>query len=1206
MKLPKVKLPKYDTVVRFLEKRFPEILLVLLLLLICILSLQPGKYLLSNDNYSPELNPTLSVSRYLQSPAWRGYRVLGFASESEQADVFRSGIYSIFDSFLPSWLIGQLFYFFCMAVGSMSVASLTRAFILESKLKRYANWGYLLSGVIYFSTLWTMWLFYQNMAPYIVNFGFLPLVLLGIYRYSKERNWKTLLLLFVFSILFTATSVIATLFVIDTVLIFSFTVFVNFISKDKKRKQVKNIFITLGVFLLTQLFWILPFVHYTLSTSSDIIDSYTNRSITANVIDLETDFQTVINSARLYNRTLFDMDGDRYLFPMAELFQTYDFYKVIGLIPAFLSLIALVFGVFKRNYKLLFWGILGIGSLFLIKVLNPPLGGVFAWLQENISLFRQVLRWPFSKLGQIYLICITVLSTFGGIYLIKFFASFISKKFPKRLYIITSFVLLCILQLIYAEYMFRGDVFADRAMVNIPNAYFELGEYLKKNDNQGRIYYAPPSNNNYFREYEWGFWGSQFISYILPNPVMDMSLAVGSRAGEDALLEISNVVRSESKDEFLILMNRYDVSYVLFDSSVKEKGYAFDLDKEKVKTLFSDYELIWSSGELFLYKVPILSERVYTESLSLIPSMNVFVKDTPKYPTLSPVNMILQNLRIENGDIVGEFEYKGYSTYMYSNLTKEALPNVPSKLSYGNGNLNITPSYPFVEGDSSVKPFRKYLGDFNYFAIGNTVLTKSSLSTGVTIENTFGEQPPVYGISNSDFKTINMIPLLIQTKGSDCSGGEVLESTFVTPQEVSSGFSIKGTTESPCVYTGIPIDTGVKNILRVKLNWEGDRGNYAGYCIYSESKKKCLNTEKFVLTDSLFGNVDLLLDTVISQGERISLILYASNITKDTPSEITYRNVSIEYAPLVAPLALTSSSDIWKPTDMFLEDENLYTVHIPIVTGNTGYVYNGRDSQYTSWQPNRADHESSVFEVSIKDGLYQRVASDYINQTANLFDTQPISKYLVYWKGENISNIPSSLCLIYDKEEKCWFSDMLKDFGESSYLNILNSANKEKLLNVIYGSSSYKLTTENVLKEFVFMKYPQSWNNLMYIQQKQEKYSAYEMSNVFKSSQSTYYKVKSEEIPKNEENILVSIPQAKDSGWLAVKRNGILLTALDKDTKVSINGWKQAWDVSNERFDSISVIYWPNLLSYFGYTVILLMGTYLTIKFIGERRNGKK
>ncbi len=83
---------------------------------------------------------------------------------------------------------------------------------------------------------------------------------------------------------------------------------------------------------------------------------------------------------------------------------------------------------------------------------------------------------------------------------------------------------------------------------------------------------------------------------------------------------------------------------------------------------------------------------------------------------------------------------------------------------------------------------------------------------------------------------------------------------------------------------------------------------------------------------------------------------------------------------------------------------------------------------------------------------------------------------------------------------------MLRDSGTSSYLNVINGANNTKLLNVIYGSSSYKLITENVLNEFVFMEYPTSWSNLMYIQQKQEKYSEYEMRNVFKSSQSTLQK----------------------------------------------------------------------------------------------------
>ncbi len=87
---------------------------------------------------------------------------------------------------------------------------------------------------------------------------------------------------------------------------------------------------------------------------------------------------------------------------------------------------------------------------------------------------------------------------------------------------------------------------------------------------------------------------------------------------------------------------------------------------------------------------------------------------------------------------------------------------------------------------------------------------------------------------------------------------------------------------------------------------------------------------------------------------------------------------------------------------------------------------------------------------------------------------------------------------------------------------------------------------------------------------------------------------------KDNENVLVSIPQAHDSGWVAFARNGSSIRMLGKDTRVSISGWKQGWDISNINFDSISVIYWPNLLSYFGYAVILLLGVYLFVNFLSK------
>jgi hypothetical protein len=1206
MKRKKKKALSFEDIKIFLTKSYPQILLILVLLLVCVLSISKGKYLLSNDNYSPELNPSLSISRYIQSPAWRGYRVLGFVSESEQADVFRSATFLLFNTFVPSWLLGQLFYLSCMSIGSLSIAFFTKGILKDSKLKRYSNWGFLVSGIIYFTTLWTMWLFYQSMAPYIANFAFLPLVLLFVYKYCRKSNMRNLLYLFLSLIFFTSTSVIATLFVVDFLLFVVFTIFVNLTVRKSRKRKKDDILKTLGLILVSQLFWILPFIHYTFTTSSDIVDSYTNRTITSSVIDLETEMQTLINSARFYNRTLYEQNEGKYIFPMTEFYDTYDFYKVLGLFPVIFSILGIVFGLFKKNYKILFWIVLGLGSLFLIKVLNPPFAILFEMMQKYIPLFRQVFRWPISKVGQTYLISLTILSTFGIVYLVDYFVFFISKRSFKRFFKLTIFVSLCIFPLIYSEYMFRGEIFSERSLVDLPEQYNELSQYLVENDSTSRIYYMPLSNNNYFREYEWGFWGSQFISYIIPNPVMDMSLTIGSKVGEKALLKIQNVVRSGNDEEFLSLLYEYDVKYILFDRSIKTEGYSFDINLEKTESILSNYEIIWASDFLSLLRVPTAQERMYSESLSPILGQNTFVKDLPRYPTLSPLDMDINNLKIVNNELVGEFLYRGFSTYMGSNLTKEVLSNLPSKIEYGNGNVMIYPSYPYVYGDRSVRPFLSYSGSYDYYVAGKNVFPKSTLVEGITIENEFKSKPMVYGIAQEDFKEINMIPLLLKGEGSDCSGEKVVENTFVTPLQKSSGFRIKGTTESPCVYTNIPIDTTERNIVKVNINWETEENSIPGYCIFSEKKQKCLNREEFFTSDNLYGEVEILLDTVIEKGEKISLILYTTNLSKDLPSESLFRSVTVFHTPVKRELEKTSSSNIWIPNDIFLDDREVYQIRIPIVIGEKGYLYNGMKEKDAVWQPNRSDSQTRVFEVKGNEGMYHMVEDDYINQIASLFVTEPLSKYLLYWRGTNISNVPSSLCLIYDKEEKCWYQDMLLSDYTSSYMNLINSDSEPKLMSVIYGSTSHTLTTQNILKEFVFMQIPSSWKSLSYKQQTNNKYVEYEMKSIYNNANSTYYRIKKRDISQENEYVLITIPQAKSSGWVAISRRGILFTVLGKDTRVSINDWKQGWDVSNTRFDSIVVIYWPNILSYLGYILILSCFGYLIVKLVKEKRNGKK
>src|SRR3989344_2640248 len=95
-------------IVHIVYSNWDKFLLSIILFFIILVNFRWGQTVLGNDNYSPELNPVLSLLRSLISPAWRAYRALGIPSDSEQADVFCSFFMSPFNLFLPGWFISQL------------------------------------------------------------------------------------------------------------------------------------------------------------------------------------------------------------------------------------------------------------------------------------------------------------------------------------------------------------------------------------------------------------------------------------------------------------------------------------------------------------------------------------------------------------------------------------------------------------------------------------------------------------------------------------------------------------------------------------------------------------------------------------------------------------------------------------------------------------------------------------------------------------------------------------------------------------------------------------------------------------------------------------------------------------------------------------------------------------------------------------------
>jgi len=1197
----KLKGLKSKNILNALKKNISFILLVLILIIVTVVSIKPGKYILSNDNYSPELNPPLSVSRYLQSPAWRGYRVLGFASDSEQADIFRSIGFSVLDLFLPSWSLSQIFSFFCLFVGTISMAYLSKCFVSDFLTKKHQGLIFFLSGIIYLTTLWTAWVFNFNMMPYISQYGFLPLLLLSTYLLLKKWNPKTLIFFLISLILFTSTCVISTLFFVDVVLFVFFTIYFGILHKAKS----KHVIASIGIFLISQIFWLIPFVHYTYTNSRGIIESYTNRAITANTIDLEAQMITAGNSARLYTRLLGTVDDpsiDSYIFPMSKDFQEYDVFKVIGLIPFILSVCGLVFILFKKKWKLIPLWVLFFGTLFIMKNQNPPFGSVYLWLQENIPLFKQVFRWVSSKLGQVYLILLVLTSSVGYIYIVNFFGSFFSKKWRKILVSI-SVIIISIIFLFYAEYLFKGQLFTSRAAVNLPDQYYLLKEEISK-DTTSRIFYAPPANNGYFREYDWGFIGSQFLGYIIPNPIVDMSLSIGSDVGEKAVLELTNDFNSGNITELNSDLEKYNIKYILVDRSLVKGRYGYSLNWDLVNAYTSTWDKVWSQDFLELYQLKESSKPKYVESYgeSNLVKNGSFVRSLSREPQLSPLSVDLSDAVVDSGYLEKEFKYSGIDTILYPNFTELDINLLPSYLKKNGREVMISPSLPIVNDikNESYKKFIVPTSEPYTYLIDNIVLSEDDMRGGINLYNTWGSLNEISVVEEKSMQIVDLTETFLNAKPGDCSGGNYKILPDIKKQNVSSGFVIEGSSKLPCVYTDIDLNQGVGSVYKVHFNWESSDGNLLGYCLYSSKYKGCLNREKFLYTDTGFGNVTITIPRLIDTGlDDISLTIYALQ-PKGGKSSITIRNVELLYSSEFIKLSQTEEYIDTKEKLINIRNAQTMTSKIPLLYGDKSYIFNDATSKNLLWQPSVAEDPLKQYEIAFDSGLKQVAQEQYINQYQELFLTEPLKSYLWYWKGENVRNVPATVCLTYERDDKCYLDSTFYDDITSSEARIFVSSKEEnKRLDASFNSISFKNVTENILHSFVVMEIPDQWMSFNLKPILPLEYTELQASTMFDSFAPSFYILEGSDIQVKRG--LISIPQAKSDGWVAVVVGNSSLKLLNKETRVYINGWKQGWDISGiNDIQKIVVFYWPNLLSYLGYLCILIIFIYFSFLFFKQ------
>ena len=156
-----------------------------------------------------------------------------------------------------------------------------------------------------------------------------------------------------------------------------------------------------------------------------------------------------------------------------------------------------------------------------------------------------------------------------------------------------------------------------------------------------------------------------------------------------------------------------------------------------------------------------------------------------------------------------------------------------------------------------------------------------------------------------------------------------------------------------------------------------------------------------------------------------------------------------------------------------------------------------------------------------------------------------------------------------------------------------------------YNSISFHNVTENVLHDFVVMEIPQQWFNSSFKSILPREYTEVEANAVSKSPNATFYRINRGEITSRD--TLISIPQAKSQGWVAIGFTDFFIKILPNSSRVYLDGWKQGWDVSGmSNLNTIFIFYGPNVLSYLGYLCILILLLLLSFYFLRKAKLWKK
>ena len=569
-------------------RRLPKNLIPILTILLVVLMLffanySPGTWLSGWDNLHTEFHPGINISRGLNS-VWQGNQsfgnVAGMAFPTALFHALFSGFLSMF--FVPS-LVRYVSIFLLIYLGALGIYYLLKYLGFEENREIFAYVG----AFFYILNFGHIQIINVPTESFIGFLGLLPWEILVFLKVLHSRSKEQL---FLYSGIFLLINIFGSFqFLTQTVfLVYILTLgaFVaDYLIEHRSRKAIKRAGYSILLAFVAGIFWILPQVYFLASSLDVVSGSKINQIATQNVIAQSSGRGTIEDLARFIGiyYDLYDAQGDLIFKSWQEHFSS------PGVLVAQFVIFGLILaGIFVRKFK--------HSTAFLLLFLLSA-GAMLFQPFGDVALLGQIFRSPFTKFVTVY--------SLASAYFLAVGLDLLSRLKLNKVLVGS----VCLLIIVYiALPSLEGNYISPLVRVRYPARYFDLMGYLRREvEPTARVALFPDVSFWGWFRYNWGYEGSGFIWYGVPQTIVSRTFDVWSFSSESFFWESKHALESRDNELLNKVLSKYQVDYIVFDPSILPdatlgRGAALG-SLEGVLRVNPALELYEDFGNLRIYRV---------------------------------------------------------------------------------------------------------------------------------------------------------------------------------------------------------------------------------------------------------------------------------------------------------------------------------------------------------------------------------------------------------------------------------------------------------------------------------------------------------------------------------------------------------------------------------------------------------------------------